>query len=63
MNVVLSISVDATLEHSTHAQKCEADCTKMCRNEFFLKRYIIKVYIYFETPRKLTGYVDGDSRR
>ena len=55
MNNILSITLDATIVHGTHAKKCVAACTKIYKNEWNLGLHIIKVQENFETLRKKHG--------
>ena len=43
MNDILSIKVDATLDHGTREKKCAETCSKMRRNEWNLGLQIINV--------------------
>ena len=61
MNDILSITVDATVKHGTHAKKCAATRTiKTRRNDFLKEHYIINLYPIFETIRKMHGVCKFD---
>ena len=53
MNDILSITIDANLNHGTRAKRSAATCNKMRRNELNLGVNIIKVYTIFVTLRKI----------
>ena len=59
MNDILSITVDATLEHGTRAKECAANCTKNdSRNKQNLGIHIINEYLIFETFKKTHRYAN-----
>ena len=56
MNNILSIIVDAALQHSTREKIAQQLVLKMCRNEQDLQHSIINGCPIFETLRKKHGY-------
>ena len=55
MNDILSITVDAALEHGVHEKKCAANGTKIRKNEKYIELHIIYGYPILKRSEKCTG--------